>query len=228
MNKYIILIIIILSIFYLIGRYNEKFETELPYEIEGDEIYQNAVDMKHAENSRFNYKTRECSHWYCKEIVNNILIKNDRKYKNVLVLGVALGAQIIHLLNKDENVRVTGVDISDANFDIVEKYSDKSRLRLIKDDANNYINTTNDKYDVIICDVFIGLNVADFVFTRKFLDKINMMMIDSPNSKFLLNTTTDNDTDMIVKLLEKSFNNYDIQLINNPRFVNNLYFLTKK
>ena len=204
--------------------YDPDIEHYQNYKIDGDEIYQPATDIPHSEHSRFNYKTKECSHWYCLEIINNILYK---KYKNVLVLGVALGGQIIHLLNKDSNVKVTGVDISDINFHIVEKYSDLNRLRLIKDDANNYIMNTNDTYDVIICDIFNGMNVLDFVLTPKFLDKINKMLLE-PKSKFLLNTTTESDKDMVLSLLKTSFNNSEIDIINNPKFVNNLYFVTKK
>jgi hypothetical protein len=203
--------------------YDPDFKT---YEIDGDEIYQQATDQQHSEHSRFNYVKKECSHWYCLEFMNSILSpKNNIKYKNVLVLGVALGGQIIHLLNKDPTIRVTGVDIDDVNFHIVKKFSD-NRLRLIKDDAYNYIMTTNDTYDVIICDIFIGMHIADFVLTPKFLNKINIMLV-SPNSKFLLNTTSQSDKNEVNQLLNKFFKNSSIELIHNPRYVNNLYLLTK-
>ena len=200
------------------------------YKIDGDYMYQQAYDstnykMQNAEHSRFNYKTKECGSWYCLETVSNILSQKI-KYKNILVLGVALGAQIIHLLNKDPNIRITGVDLSDINFDIVKKYSDKNRLRLIKEDANNYIMNTDDTYDVIICDIFIGKKIGDFILTEPFLNKINKML-PNINNKFILNTTTETDKDHALMLLNNSFENYDIQLINNPMYVNNLYFLTK-
>jgi len=220
--------IIIITLFALLILYNIYFNQEHTekYEIEGDEIYQNAIDMQHAEHSRFNYKTKECSHWYSLEIVNEILNNKQNNYKHVLVLGVALGGQIIHLLDKDPNIRVTGVDIDDINFHIVEKYSDTSRLRLIKDDANNYITNTDNTYDVIVCDVFMGMHVADFILTTKFLDKINKMLA-TPKSKFLLNTTIQSDKSMVINLLKKSFNNCNIDILHNPSYVNNLYFVTK-
>jgi len=217
---------------------NEKYDPDIKtyehydssiksFEIDGDEMYQQATDEQHSEHSRFNYVKKECTHWYCLEFMNNILSpKNNIKYKNVLVLGVALGGQIIHLLNKDPMIKVTGVDISDINFHIVKKFSDNKRLRLIKDDANNYIMTTDDTYDVIICDIFIGMHIADFVLTTKFLDKINKML-PSPKSKFLLNTTTASEKNVVTGLLKRSFKNSEIKIENNPKFVNNLYFLTK-
>ena len=86
--------------------------------------------------------------------------------------------------------------------------------------------STYDKYDVIICDIFIGMNIASFVLTTKFLDKINKML-DKPNSKFLLNTTTESNKDTVIFLLKKSINNCNIEIINNPNFINNLFFVTK-
>lgn len=204
--------------------YEPEIEDKMPnYIIEGDEIYQPASEIINGEHSRFNYKTKECSHWYCLKIMNNIL---NNKYKNVLILGVALGGQIIHLLNKDPDINVTGVDIDDNNFHIVEKFSDKNRLRLIKDDANNYITKTNDTYDVIVCDIFNGKNILDFVLTPPFLNKINTMLVNS-KSKFLLNTTIESNKEDVIFLLKKSINNSKIEIVNNPKYVNNLFFVTK-
>jgi len=191
------------------------------FHIDGDEIYEEVLEIKNSENSRFNYKTKECSHWYSKEIVNEILSAN--KNKKVLILGVALGGQIVHLLNKDPYMYVTGVDILDNNFHIVEKYSDKKRLKLIKQDAYEYIMNSNEIYDVIVCDIFIGMNIADFVLNNKFLNKINKMF----TGKFILNTTINSDKNMVVDLLNTTIPNSSIQIKHNPTFINNLYFVTK-
>jgi hypothetical protein len=208
---------------------NEGYEPDiindrLNYIIDGDEIYQPDLKIENSEHSRFNYKTRECSHWYCIQIMNNILNNKYKKYNNVLVLGVALGSQIIHLLNKDPNIRITGVDIDDINFSIVKKYSDCNRLVLIKDDAYNYIINSFDIYDVISCDIFISKDVPEFVLRKEFLDKINKMLPNS-KSKFILNTIVELDKDMMILLLKKSFTNHKIDIITNSG--NNIYFVTK-
>ena len=77
-------------------------------------------------------------------MVNRIL--NSKNNKKILILGVALGGIIIHILNKDQYIHITGVDISDENFDLVREYSDVNRLILIKDDAETYINNTKSMY----------------------------------------------------------------------------------
>jgi spermidine synthase len=193
--------------------------------VDGDEIYQRASeDLINSENSRFNYKTKECKHWYSLEIVKEILAMNDNT--EVLILGVALGGQIVHLLDKDKDIYITGVDITNDNFHIVQKYSDKNRLELIKEDAYSFVMNSNKKYNVIVCDIFMGMTVADFAIKQEYLNKLNELIV--PGGKLLLNTTYDTDSELVVSRLQKAFTNSHINVINNPRFVNNLYFVTKK
>jgi hypothetical protein len=70
------------------------------------------------------------------------------------------------------------------------------------------------------------MSVAEFVLTEEFLNKINKMLV-SPKSKFILNSSTDSDKNMVIPLLKKSFNPSDVDMINNPKFINNVYFVTK-
>jgi len=185
------------------------------YTIEGDEIYQKLED-NNVEYSRFNYKTKECKHWYCKEMIKQVT------NKKVLVLGVALGGIIINILDKYKNATVTGVDISDENFDLVKKYSDTNRLTLVEEDAKVYIEKTKEKFDIIICDVFINKYVPEFVLSKDFLDKINKMLL--PNGKFLINTI-DIDVKRLLSIMNESFRNATIETKTN--YLNNLVFVTK-
>ena len=117
---------------YYYGGFIEEF-SGTNIQIIGDDIVHT---VSGGEYSRFNYKIKECKHWYSITICNKVLnsIYENRKYK-VLVLGVALGGIIVHLLDKNKNIDIVGIDISDINYDIVRTYSDNSRLKLIKDDA---------------------------------------------------------------------------------------------
>ena len=193
----------------------ESFKS-VNYTIEGDEIYQKHGD-NHVEYSRFNYKTKECKHWYCKEMIKQVT------NKKVLVLGVALGGIIINILDKYKNADVTGVDISDENFDLVKKYSDTKRLTLVEEDAKEYIKNTKKKFDIIICDVFINKYIPEFVLSKEFLNKINKMLL--PNGKFLINTI-DIDVKRLLFIMNQSFTNATIETKTN--YLNNLVFVTKK
>jgi hypothetical protein len=70
------------------------------------------------------------------------------------------------------------------------------------------------------------MTVADFAIKQEYLNKLNELIV--PGGKLLLNTTDDTDSELVVSRLQKAFTNSDINVINNPRFVNNLYFVTKK
>jgi 2-polyprenyl-3-methyl-5-hydroxy-6-metoxy-1,4-benzoquinol methylase len=180
-----------------------------PFVISGDYIYQ-TDPLNNGEYSKFNHKTKECVNWISKSICNEILLTNRKLNTKILVLGVALGDMIIHMSNKRRDFIITGVDITDINFDIVKQYSTKNII-LIKEDAQKFINNTNEKYDYIICDIFDGLNMPDFIFTNKFLDKINTMLL--PSGIFLLNSYGINKN-KIISIFQEIFSNTVIKTNN--------------
>jgi spermidine synthase len=143
-----------------------------------------------------------------------------KEHPKILVLGVALGGIIINILNKYPNSRVTGVDITDEYFDLVKKYSDTSRLILIKEDAEEYIANSIDSFDIIICDISDGLSMPSFILSKLFLDKINKMIL--PNGKFLINTIHI-DNMIIQQKLENSFPNKKINENKIESRVNTVY-----
>jgi len=172
-------------------------------QIEGDEIVYYTTNGN--ENSRFNYKTKECTSWYstnmCNIILDSINQQNPNKKYKVLVLGVALGCIIIHLLNKNKNVLVVGVDIFDDHFNIVKQFSDNTRLKLIKDDAIKYLNNTNESFDFIICDIFDNISLPSFVLEYPFLHSIDNHL--NLYGQFLINTIG-----VDKQKLEEAFNKY--------------------
>ena len=192
--------------------------------IDGDEIY--IREKGNLEPSRFNYVKKECIHKYCLNTVNDILSYN-KKNKNILVLGVCLGGQIVHLLDKDPTVKITGIDLYDTYFDIVKKYSDVSRLRLIKEDAYKYIIETKDTYDVIIFDIFFKDTFENpkFLVSKKFLKKIHEML-PSNKSKFIINSPTYNT--QLNFLLKDIFYDFDLDYKTTPKNYNKLYILNKR
>jgi hypothetical protein len=123
MHYLIYLYVIVFNIIlYWIFFYNPP--NNAPYIIQGDYIYQK--DSKSlGEYSRFNHKTKECVNWISKTICNEILFTCKKLNPKILVLGVALGDMIIHMSNKRKDFIITGVDITDLNFNLVKSYSSK-------------------------------------------------------------------------------------------------------
>ena len=194
--------------------------------IDGDEIYIKGGESG-TEESRFNYVTKECKHAYSLDIVKDVLSYN-KPDKNVLVLGVSLGGQIVHLLDKDPHMKITGVDLEDTNFNIVRKYSDVSRLRLIKMDAYKYVIETKDSYDVIVFDVFFkdSFKNPDFLASKNFLEKIHEMLQHTDNSKFIINTPKYNI--QLNSLLKDIFYDYDLEYKKPFKSRNSLIFLNRR
>lgn len=220
----IILILILITTNSSINRIIDRFTNEslkepsnVKYIITDEEIYYPMIDNGiELEYSRFNYKTKEVGHIYAKKIMKQVTSNHPK----ILVLGVALGGIIINILDKYPNSKVTGVDITDEYFDLVRKYSDNSRLTLIKEDAQEYIANNSGKtaFDIIICDISDGLSIPLFTVSKPFLDKINKMIL--PNGKFIINTI-DNDDNFIQTSLRAAFNKKPI--IRNNLGSNNVY-----
>ena len=70
------------------------------------------------------------------------------------------------------------------------------------------------------------MSIADFAIKQEFLNKLNELIV--PGGKLLLNTTRDTDSNLVISRLQKAFTNSNINVINNPSYVNNLYFVTKQ
>jgi spermidine synthase len=203
MKTLLILIIIIIVAHFLL---NDTFETFIStidsknnIYMDNNEIYQTFGNFEY---SRIDLKTKSVKHGYAKETVEKVL--QNKKNKKVLILGVALGGIIIDLLDKNKNMKITGVDIEDTHFDFVKNHSDKKRLQLIKEDANKFVMNMKEKYDVIIVDIFIGDEIPKFVTNdNKFLKKLEKYL--NTGGIFIINSIRIN-RNILENKLKKIFN----------------------
>jgi len=198
-------------------KYYNKFGGSVYTDYNGDTVH--LLDENNGEYSRINLDTKTIKHWYALQIcdtVSDYIERNNLQYVkvNILIMGVALGGIIIHLLNKHLNIYITGIDISDEYFNFVKTHSDKSRLKLKKEDAMMYVNYNTKKYDIIICDIFNGINLPDFVMNSDFFSKVNRIM--KPNGLFLLNTINISKNNLHNKL-SRSFNS-NVVMKSNDNF----------
>lgn len=176
------LIFIIVSVFIIFYFYTKMRTRRTIYEDANGSMI--LISASGAEQSRINISTNDAEHWYNKAIIKEIDKKTGKK--NVLMLGVALGGMIIHLLHKNPDMYITGVDIIDDSFSFIKKHCDNSRLRLIKADAETY--PLDMSYDVIICDIFNDTDdaIPPFVLSDPFISKISNHL--AVNGIFIINT----------------------------------------
>jgi spermidine synthase len=82
----------------------------------------------------------------------------QQKVKSVLVLGFGLGSVVDLLENHTSIEKIIAVDADEVIIDLAKKYLQsglKSKVEYCCSDAASFINTTHEKFDLILFDVFI-------------------------------------------------------------------------
>ncbi len=100
--------------------------------------------------------------------------------KEVLVLGFGLGS-IPYLLefSFEQSAHYTGVDIDTEVIRLARKYMEPILLQktdLIAQDALDYVQNSQQKFDLIACDIFIDIHTPEKFFELSFLKALNRLM----------------------------------------------------
>jgi spermidine synthase len=100
--------------------------------------------------------------------------------QHVLVLGVAGGSVIKTLVDEIKfQGKITGVEIDPEIIKIANQYfrlDEIEQLEIIIDDAFEFVLKTQDKYDLIIIDVFQDTTMPNFLFETFFTDQICFLL----------------------------------------------------
>ncbi|PMP60429.1 MAG: polyamine aminopropyltransferase [Caldisphaera sp.] len=118
---------------------------------------------------------------YHESLVQPAMILNGNPMK-ILILGGGEGATSREVLRFKSTEKVVMVDIDDQIVEVCKKYLPEwhqnsfydKRVELIIDDAEHYIDSTNEKFDVIISDLVDPEEAGPAVrlYTREFYQKI--------------------------------------------------------
>jgi spermidine synthase len=120
-----------------------------------------------------------------------------QKFENVLVLGVAAGS-VIKTLREEIKYKgkITGVELDDKVLELANRYfklNEIENLKLINDDAFEFVLKTKEKYDLIIIDIFQDTVMPNFLFEDFFINRINFLL--KLNGFILFNTMVLNEKD---------------------------------
>lgn len=111
-----------------------------------------------------------------KSIGYDKIIKMDQ----VLVLGVAGGSVIKTLVDEIKTkATITGVEIDSSIIKLANEYFQLDQipnLKIIIDDAFEFVLKTKEKYDLIIIDVFQDTNMPNFLFEEFFINRIGFLL----------------------------------------------------
>lgn len=110
-------------------------------------------------------------------------------FKKILLLGLG-GGSIIQLLRNDFTLAapITAVEIDPEIVHIASEWFGLHRypdITIEITDASNYIHTTPEKFDLIVTDLYIDLEVPDSCQSSSFLTQLTQVL--SQNGKLIYN-----------------------------------------
>jgi spermidine synthase len=119
--------------------------------------------------------------------------------KNILVLGVAGGSVIKTLVDEIHfDGKITGVEIDEITIELANQYFGLNKiatLEIVIDDAQNFTQATNQKFDLIIIDIFQDHVMPEFLFEETFANNISNCLTEK--GMILFNTIVSTNGDQI-------------------------------
>lgn len=155
-----------------------------------------------------------------------------RTFKNIAVLGVAGGSVIKTLTNEIKfEGKITGVEIDPETIALANKYFGLNQipnLEISIDDAQNFVQTTNGKFDLIIIDIFQDSTMPEFLFEEAFVK--NVLNCLNPKGFVLFNTIisgkrAENRNDNFATLFDAA--KIDVRRLSKIEGDNELFLLKK-
>jgi len=124
--------------------------------------------------------------------LNYIGFERIRQFDNVLLLGVAGGSVVKTLVDEVKfKGEITGVEIDPRVIELANSYfglDEIPNLKIVIDDAFEFVLKTREKYDLIIIDIFQDTTMPNFLFEDFFINRINFLL--KVNGFILFNTMT--------------------------------------
>lgn len=139
----------------------------------------------------------------------------NKNFKTVLLLGCGAGSipSIIYNELKLDPV-IDAIEIDEQVVELGNKYFNLDqypRLNIMIDDAINFIKTTGKTYDLILVDLFKGINVPDEFLSQQFFEQLKRSLNEQGDILFnyvAYNHETKENSKTIAERLTKIFPNY--------------------
>ena len=164
--------------------------------------------------------------------LQSIGFKNIKDSNSILVLGIAGGSVIKTLVNEiDFKGEITGVEIDPEIISLANKYfklNEIQNLTIIIEDANQFVQKTNQSFELIIIDIFQDNSMPEFLFETVFIKNTKSLLI--PGGYLLFNTMIHTKSDQERnKLYRNHFNTEEFSTYSLPKVeVYNELFIIQK
>lgn len=110
-----------------------------------------------------------------KDVWEAVLKKYGRKNSTWLILGLAGGTIAGVISRKLKPKNIVGVEIDPVMVELGKKYLGLNQvlnLDIVIADAKVYLESLTSHFDYILVDMYLGDRLPDFVYDRKFLEKL--------------------------------------------------------
>ncbi|HEY4596921.1 MAG TPA: fused MFS/spermidine synthase, partial [Thermoanaerobaculia bacterium] len=154
----------------------QVFEVDGVRTLKGDRVPQAAVSLA----------TREPALPYQRAAPAVLLISPHPR--RALLIGLGGGTIGRYLQSRDRQIDVQYVDIAPAVSEIARRFfffQPGPRMRIAIEDGRQYLHASNEKWDLIYADAYIGQSVPFHLTTVQFLDEVKRHL--NPGGAFALN-----------------------------------------
>jgi len=131
--------------------------------------------------------------------------------KSWLILGLATGTVAEIIVKKYRPTKIVGVEIDPVMIYLGRKYFDLDKipnLEIFNIDARRYVLNTQEKFDYILVDMYLGDKLPEFVYTVSFLQKLRKLTCETAVFNHLIyNKTKQKNAERLVASLSKIFKN---------------------
>ncbi len=113
-----------------------------------------------------------------KDVWDPVLKKFARKNKSWLILGLSGGTAALIIAKKYHPARLVGVEIDPLMIELGQKYLNLSKIKnldIIISDARAYIADSEEKFDYILVDMYLGDQIPEFVYASGFIKKLGQL-----------------------------------------------------
>lgn len=215
----------ILSYFYPITIYNKSSDISKSLEVT---LY-NGKALLNTKNTNYSYGSLQT---VLKKGLLTIGKSEINKMNSILVLGVAGGSVIQTLVSDFKFAKnIVGVELDPEIIEIANSYFNLDKIRNFKcviADAEQFVATHKDSYDLIIIDIFKDTEMPEFLFQENFISNIKQILNIKGYIIFnsmLLDVSKKEKIDNYLNYFETE--NYDKKVLKNVEHYNDLILLKK-
>ena len=180
--------------------------------------YANGKKMLDSANTNYSYGSLQ-------QVLRFGLKKMDLSgVSSVLVLGLG-GGSVIGTLRRDFGFQghITGVDVDPVMISLASAeygLNEDRNLKMVCNDAMHFLQVTDQRFALIVIDLFIDKNVPQFVFDRAFVQGIHSRL--TGNGQFMLNAGFDHQKGMQIPFINELSSLFPIEVFSGPGGVNKL------